>query len=190
VQPHHDADLAAEVERLRSILERQPSCLMRVSIDGTMLALSDAAINLLGARALAQVLDSSLLDRLNGDASQVWSDFVMRVLHAGSASLECEMTDVTGGRRVLVLQGVAMSSHPDASDSLLVTFRDITVAKRLEASLQEVTADRQRLRDAMDRVLRERQELAGALEQLKIALGTAIDSTLLAQQVVEKGRLA
>ena len=190
MQLHRDADLAVEVERLRTLLERQPSCLMRVGIDGTMLAISDAAVSLLGAPALAAVLDSSLLDHVVGDASQMWADFVSRVCQSGSGSVECEMTDLAGGRRVVLLQGAAISDHPDGHDSILVTARDLTVAKRLEASLQEVTADRQRLRAALDRVLVEREELAGALEQLKLALGTAIDSTLLAQQVVERGKLA
>jgi PAS domain S-box-containing protein len=189
VQFQGDAGLAAEVERLRTILERQPACLLRVGIDGTMLALSDAAVRLLGASTLAAVLDSSLLDHLVGDASQLWGEFVARVCESGSASVECDMTDLEGSLRVVLLQGTAMPGQPDGHQSLLVTARDVTAAKRLEASLQEVTADRQRLRDALDRVLVERQELAAALDQLKLALGTAIDSTLLAQQVVDRGKL-
>jgi PAS domain-containing protein len=210
------ADLAAEVERLRTLLERQPSCLMRVGLDGTMLAVSDAAVSLLGASGLAEVLDASLIGRLHGDGAQLWSDFVARVLYAGSASAECEMNDLTGVRRAVILQGVLLPGHPDGSDSLLLVFRDVSTARRLEASLQEqedlrrsaqhdlqqakehieglqtrldeVTADRQQLRATLDVVVAERQELASALKQLKSALGTAIDSTLLAQQVVDKGR--
>jgi hypothetical protein len=209
-----DTELAVEVERLRVILDRQPSCLMRVGIDGTLFAVSDVALSLLGGRPLAQVLDTSLTGRLEGDGEALWSDFVRRVLQAGSASLECEMNDLDGMRRAVLLQGVALPAHPDG-DSLLVTVRDVSTARRLEASLQEqenlrrsaqddlrktseqmralqarldeVTAERQQLRAALDAALAERHELSSALMQLKVALGTAIDSTLLVQQVVQKG---
>lgn len=174
---------------------------MRVGIDGTLLAVSDAAICLLGARVLAQVLETSLIERLHGDAEPLWSDFVRRVLHAGSASLECEMNDLAGVRRAVILQGMSLPSHPDGSDSLLVTFRDVSTSRRLQASLQEqddlrqsaqhdlrkATEQIQALQARLGEVSAERQELASALNQLRIALGTAIDSTLLAQQVVEKG---
>ena len=210
------AEPVADVDWLRALLERQPSCLMRVGIDGTLLAVSDAALSLLGARALAHVLETSLTERLDGDAEHVWSDFVRRVLQAGSASVECEMNDLAGVRRAVILQGVSLPLHPDGADSLLLTFRDVSTARRLQASLQEqedlrrsaqaalreasehvqalqvrleeVTAERQQLRAALETALVEREELGSALNQLKTALGTAIDSTLLAQQIVEKGR--
>ena len=209
-----ETELAVEVERLRVILERQPSCLMRVGVDGTLFAVSDAALSLLGGRALAQVLDTSLVDRLEGDRGPLWSDFVGRVMQAGSASLECEMNHLDGMRRAVILQGVSLPAHPDG-ESLLLTVRDVSTARRLQASLQEqedlrhsaqhdlhraseqmralqtrldeVTAERQQLRAALDAALAERHELSSALMQLKIALGTAIDSTLLVQQVVQKG---
>jgi hypothetical protein len=197
-----NADLALEVERLRTLLERQPSCLMRVGVDGLVLAASDAAIGLLGAQKLAQVLDASLVQRLHGNGAQVWADFVSRVQQSGSASAECEMRDLAGVQREVVLQGVSLPPHSDGVDSLMLVVRDVSTARRLEASLREqqelrrVAQDDLRvaveqvtaLQDRLEAVTAERHELASALDQLKTALGTAIDSTLLAQQVVEKGR--
>ena len=210
------AEPEADADWLRALLERQPSCLMRVGIDGTLLAVSDAALNLLGATALSQVLETSLIERLHGDAEEIWTDFVSRVLQAGSASVECEMHDLAGVGRAVLLQGVSLPSHPDGAASLLLTSRDVSTARRLQASLQEqedlrrsaqddcrqaaehvralqarleeITAERQQLRAALDLSLVEREELGSALNDLRTALGTAIDSTLLAQQVVEKGR--
>ena len=91
-----DVDLAAEVERLRALLEQQPSCLLRVGVDGTMLAASDAAISLFGARSLSQLFERSLIERLQGDGAALWLDFVVRVRQAGSASAECDMDDLSG----------------------------------------------------------------------------------------------
>ena len=197
-----DADLAGEVERLRALLDRQPSCLMRVGIDGLILAASDAAVSLFGAQKLAQVLDASLVQRLDGNGAQVWADFVVRVHQSGSASAECEMRDLAGGQRAVVLQGVSLPAHPDGLDSVLLVVRDVSTARRLEESLREQQELRQAaqydlrvaveqlsdLQARLDAVTAERHELASALGQLKAALGTAIDSTMLAQQVVEKGR--
>jgi len=166
-------DLAAEVERLRAMLERQPSCLMRVGIGGTLLAVNEAALSLLGGRTLAEVLGTTLVERLDGDAPTIWAEFVGRVSNAGGASVECEMRDPAGARRAVILQAVTLPVHPDGDDSLLITVRDVSTPRRLHASLQE----QEDLR----------LQLTGALQQLKTALGSAIDATLLAQQVIEKG---
>jgi PAS domain-containing protein len=167
-------DLTAEVERLRLLLERQPTCLMRVGIGGTLLAANDAAQSLLGATTLADVLGTSFVERLQGDAAAIWSEFIGRVANAGSASLECDMTDLAGTQRAVVLQGVTLPAHPDGDDSLLITVRDVSNSRRLEASL----------RDHQEEM---RRQLTAALAQLKGALNAAIQATLLAQQVIEKG---
>ena len=208
-------DSAAEVVRLRMLLERQPSCLMRVGTDGTLLAVSDAAVTLLGAHDLTQLLDTSLVDRIRGDsAAQVWADFTTRVFSSGSASAECDIDDVAGTRRSVLLLGVALPDHPDGLTSLLVTVRDVSTARGLEASLheqedlrravqvalaaataqleqfkpqlQQITTERQQLRAALDTILRQRQQIASSVEQLRTALTTAMDTAATAKQVLDK----
>ena len=209
-------DLEAEVERLRSLLERQPSCLLRVGVAGTLLAVNETALRFLGARALAQVLGTSLVERIEGETGgAMWAEFATRVSGAGSGSLECEMTDLAGVRRFVIVQAATLPAHPDGEDSFLVTVRDVTTARRLQASLQEqdelrrsaqetlqeagasiqelrarlaeVTAERDTLRATADALRGERQQLGAALTQLKRGLNTAIDATLLAQQIAGKG---
>jgi hypothetical protein len=207
-------DPAAEVERLRALLEKQPSCLLRVGTDGKLLAVSDVALRLLGANDLAQVLDTNFVERLQGDGAGVWADFVHRVSHSGSGSAECEMTDLTGARRAVTLLGVALPNHPDGLGSMLIAVRDVSTARRLEASLQEqeglrrsvqaaldeATADLQRLRAQLDEVTGERRQLhatleavdaqrkqiATWLEQLTKGLGVAMDAASRARHALEK----
>jgi PAS domain S-box-containing protein len=208
--------LQAEVERLRALLERQPSCLMRVGMGGTLLAVNDKALNLLGARRLEDALGTSFVDRIDGeDNATLWADFVRRVSNAGSASVECEMNDLAGVRRAVMVQAVTLPTHPDGDESFLLTVRDVSTARRLQASLQEqeelrrsaqhglhdatasihelrtrlaeVTLERDRLRATSDAAVADRQQLSGALNQLKTALSTAIEATQLAQQLIEKG---
>jgi PAS domain S-box-containing protein len=211
-----DVDLQAEVERLRTLLERQPSCLMRVGVNGTLLAVNDKALNLLGARGLEGVLGSSLVDRIDAeDTASLWEDFVRRVSNAGSASVECEMKDLAGVRRAVMVQAVTLPSHPDGDVSFLLTVRDVSTSRRLQASLQEqeelrrsaqhglddatasiqdlrtrlaeATVERDWLRATSETAAADRQQLSDALQQLKTALNSAIEATLLAQQLIEKG---
>jgi hypothetical protein len=184
-------DPALEIERLRALLEKQPSCMMRIGVNGTLLAVNEVALSLLGARALADVLGTSFIDRLPGD-STVWDDFVRRVSQGGSASTECEMNDLAGVQRAVMIQGIALSGHPDGEESLLVAVRDVSSSRRLQASLQEqedlrqraqaslddatatvsdlrsqlesVVAEQDRLRAALDGALAEREQLTTALD--------------------------
>jgi PAS domain-containing protein len=194
-------DPAVEIDRLHAILDKQPACVMRVAADGRLLAVNDAALSLLGGRSLVDVLGTMFTARLAGSGATTWGEFVRRVSQAGSASTECEMTDLAGAPRAIVMQGAILASHPDGEDSLLVAVRDVSTSRRLQASLQEqedlrraaqeslqeAIAERDRLRRELDAASAEREQLSAALTQLKNALNTAIDATLLAQQVTAKG---
>jgi PAS domain-containing protein len=209
-----DIDPAFEIERLRTLLDKQPCCVMRIATTGRLLAVNEAAISLLGAHGLVDVLGTMFTERLLGDGN-AWEEFVRRVSQAGSASTECEMSDLAGGQRAIIMQGVALPDHPDGDDSLLLAVRDISTSRRLQASLHEqedlrrlaqdalqdatasvrdlrvtldhATGERDRLRGELDAANAEREQLTAALNQLKSALNTAIDATLLAQQVTAKG---
>jgi hypothetical protein len=193
-------DPAAEVERLHSLLDRHPSCLMRVGTDGTLLAVNNAALDLLGAAELATILGTDLVGRLLGDASRMWADFVHRVCEAGSGSAECEMETPAGVRRTLTLLGVAMMNHPDGLASLLVVARDISTARRLEGSLQEheelrraqqasldqATATVGDLRRQLAHAAAEQAQLRAAIEQLMAALRAAQDAAATARSVLAR----
>ena len=209
-----DLDPAVEIERLRALLEKQPSCLMRIGNDGTLLAVNEVALTLLGARTLADILGTSFTDRIQGDGT-VWADFVRRVSQGGSASTEFDMNDLAGLGRAVMMQGIPLTGHPDGNESLLVSVRDVTTARRLQASLQdqedlrrtaqasldeasasvrdlrarlaEATAEQNRLREALEGTLAEREQLTAAIDQLKSALDAAIDATVRVQQVTERG---
>ena len=204
-----------EVERLRAILEKQPSCLMRVAIDGRMLAISDHAMSLLGARELGQVLDTNFVERLRGDAvAETWSEFVARVTQSGSASAETELEEFSGNIRAVTMQGVALPDHPDGIESMLLTIRDISTARRLEASLEEeeglrrslqsalndatatvetlrknlvaLAAERKELQAALDTVLLQRPQIAQSVEQLRGALVAIMEAAAVARQPKDK----
>jgi len=125
------------------------------------------------------------------------------------------MSDLAGVSRAVMMQGIAVPGHPDGDESLLVSVRDVTTARRLQASLQEqedlrrtaqasldeasaslrdlqsrlsqATAEQNRLRSALENTQAEREQLTAAIDQLKSALDAAIDATVRVQQVTERG---
>ena len=139
----------AEAAHLRSLIEKQPSCLMRVGVDGRLLAINDAALSLLGARDLGPALRTNLIHRLAPGQYGWWHEFAGRVVAGGSASGECEMRDLSGAERTVVMQGRALPDHPDGIPSLLVAVRDISAMRRLEASLRQHEAERAKLQQQM-----------------------------------------
>jgi hypothetical protein len=165
---------ATEAAHLRVVIEKQPSCLLRVGVDGLLLAVNDAALNLLGATELAQVLNHNFAERF-GLADGWWPEFAGRVASAGAASGECELRDLSGAERAVVLQGRALLDQPDGIDSLLVAVRDISATRRLEASLQAHEAERVKLQRALEEQQLALMERERAARTALAALRSEID---------------
>jgi PAS domain S-box-containing protein len=159
---------ADELEHLRRLLDKQPSCLMRVGADGMLLAVNDAALSLLGAETLAQVLETAFTDRLVPEHHGLWRDFIARVFSDGSASLDCDMVDRSGVVRSVRLQGNAITDHPDGIRSMILGARDLTATRRLELALQdqEVTGKAtEQLRNELAEANAARASAAAAAEE-------------------------
>jgi hypothetical protein len=105
---------------LRRLLDRQPACLVRVRLDGVLLACSDAALGLFGVGTLGGILKTNLTDRLVPADRAKWQEFTTRVWAKGAGSLDaCSPTTARppgAGHRV--------KDHPDGVDSLLLSLRD------------------------------------------------------------------
>src|SRR5258706_1541242 len=118
---------------LRRLLDRQPACLVRVRLDGVLLACNDAALSLFDVATLGGILKTDLTHRLVAADRAKWQEFTTRVWANGAASLECQLVR-TDGARPVVVQGVALKDHPDGVDSMLLSFRDQSQRHRLEHS--------------------------------------------------------
>lgn len=127
---------APDVSQLVETLEKQPACLMRIALDGTLLAANDVALSLLRATSLDEVLEQSFVSRFLPGQGAMWDEFASRVWTSGSGSAECELTDGHGTRPVQ-LNAVARRDHPDGIDSLFLTVRDATATRRLEEAVRE-----------------------------------------------------
>ena len=141
---------------------------MRVGADGMLLAVNDAALSLLGAENLAQVLDTAITERLVPEHHELWRDFIARVFSDGSASLDCDMIDRSGVVRSVRLQGNAITDHPDGVRSMILGVRDLSSTRRLELALQDQEATgkaTEQLRAELAEALAARAAAAAASEE-------------------------
>jgi hypothetical protein len=147
---------SSDASYLRRLLERQPTCLIRVRLDGVLLACNDAALNLFGVGTRRAVLNTNLTDRIVQDQRTRWQDFTTRCWAKGAASLECHLVVPDGNARPVLVQGIALKDHPDGFESLLLNLRDQSQTHRLEHSIQSVEIDRvgdeERQRAARDHI--------------------------------------
>ncbi|HTF88189.1 MAG TPA: PAS domain S-box protein [Planctomycetota bacterium] len=126
-----------EALHLRRLIEQQPACLLRAGVDGLLLAVNEAALRLLGGEHLTQVLGTNLSKLIVPRQHEEWREFAARVRDGASASIECDLSDLSGTRRTILLQGVPLLDHADGVPSMILTARDISVPLRLEAALRE-----------------------------------------------------
>lgn len=161
-----DDELAPE-PHLRGVLETQPVVLARVGKDGTFLAVNEAGLAMFGASTLDQVLGTTLYDLLSAEERKTSKAFLERVVAGHRGSVEVELRGLTGRQHTLELHAAPHPGAPDGLASALVTFRDVTEARRLEQSLVEAMA-RQTEQEATHEI--ERSRLQAELESVRASL--------------------
>ncbi len=133
-QAKNPRDANGNAPHLQRLIEKQPGCLMRVDLQGVLLAANDAALSLLGASETIQVLGKPLTEWVVPEHHLVWSEFSAVVASDTARSLECDFTDLSSTRRTLLLHGVPVLDHPDGTASIILGARDVTRLRQLEAS--------------------------------------------------------
>jgi len=133
------ASLRVKEARLRSLVEKLPACIVRMSADGVVLATNDRAVTLLGASSAAQVLRKQFDLLVPADARDAWTDFVVRVCAGETRSTEVAITTFDGIDRTVEAAAVPSPAEFGRSPSLLMVLRDVTERKRLEAVVEQVT---------------------------------------------------
>jgi hypothetical protein len=78
---------SSEAAHLRALLEKQPSCLLRVGRDGLLLACNDAGLSLLGKNHLGDVLNQRFEEHLAPNQVDTWREFADRVWATGAGSI-------------------------------------------------------------------------------------------------------
>ena len=125
---------------LRHVIETQPVCLTRIAPDGTFLAVNEAALAMLGAERLEQVLGTSVVEMVEPGHRDQCREFLKRMAEGGRGSTEVDFTGLGGLRHTLQIHAISVSSPPDGLASAMCTFRDVTEHRRLERALMDAAA--------------------------------------------------
>jgi PAS domain S-box-containing protein len=132
-------DTPTEVH-LRRILETQPVCLTRIAEDGTFLAVNEAALSMLGAERLDQVLDTSIMDLVGPTFREQCRMFLGRVAGGERGSTQVELTGLGGLSHTIQLHAIPHPAPVDGVNSVLCALRDITEYRLLEKALVDAAA--------------------------------------------------
>lgn len=154
-----DVETSLEVH-LRRIIETQPVCLTRIAADGTFLAVNDAALLLLGAERLEQVLETSVLSLVAPEDHGPCKAFLGRISAGDRGSTEVDLTGLGGRRHALQIHAVSLPGASDSLPSTLCTFRDVTEHRTLERALVDAAAREEEQASAL---ATERERLTAAL---------------------------
>jgi PAS domain S-box-containing protein len=133
------SSLRVREARLRSLVEKLPACIVRLSADGIVLATNDRAVTLLGSGSAAQLLKKQFDALVRAEGREAWTDFVVRVCAGETRSMEVAITTMDGIDRVVEAAAVPSPAEFGRSPSLLMVLRDVTDRKRLEAAVEQAT---------------------------------------------------
>jgi len=133
------ASLRLKEARLRSLVEKLPACIVRLSADGVVLAINDRAASLLGASNANQLIKKAFDALVHADGREAWTDFVVRVCAGETRSTEVAITSLDGIDRTVEAAAVPSPAEFGRSPSLLMVLRDVTDRKRLEAVVEQAT---------------------------------------------------
>ena len=128
--------LRAREGRLRTLVDRLPACVVRVSPDGAILAMNAVALELVGAVEPRQVLRKAFQALVGPDCIESCTDFIRRVADGDTRSIELSLTTLTGVGRTVDATAVPMPPEEGRPGSVLMVLRDVTERARLEQALE------------------------------------------------------
>ena len=131
------ASLRVKESRLRSLVDKLPACVVRLSPEGVVLATNGVALSMFGAAQPSQLLRKPLDTMIADEHRGSWKEFVARVCAGEQRSCEVPMTALDGVSRVLEAVAVPSPAETGANASALMVLRDVSDRKRLESALED-----------------------------------------------------
>ncbi len=154
-----ELDPSVEVVHLRRLLDIQPACLLRLAADGTILAVNDAALVMLGGESCEQTLGRDFALWIPPEQREPWKAFTLGVVRGSPSSIECDVAGASGTLLPTLFQAIPLADHPDGVPSMAVTARVITAQRELEATVTEL---RKRVQEHRAELERREEALAAA----------------------------
>ena len=137
---HAPAAETCQATYFRRLIEKQPAVLMRVALDGAVLAANDAALGLLGAEDLNQLAGLMLPACVAPEHRDRWNEFTAAIANGTSKSFECLFTNLVGTCRQIVFHGVPLLDHHDGVPSVILSAHDMSALRRSEEVIENRTS--------------------------------------------------
>ena len=134
---------------LRTIIETEPECIKQLAIDGSLLQMNRAGLNMIEADSLDQVLGLKVQQLVMPEYREAFMGLTQKVFSGESGNLVFEILGLKGGRRWLETHVTSLRNSKNKIIALLGVTRDITKRKHIEDVLE---TERRQLRKALDEV--------------------------------------
>ncbi len=135
------AALRVREARLRSMVDDLPACIVRVSPEGTIVAVNTGGLSVLGATESRQLVRKQFLSLVNPIDRESCTDFIRRVCSGETRSIDISITTLSNERRVLEVRAIPVSAEAGGGAALALTvLRDVADRKRLEVAMEQAKA--------------------------------------------------
>ncbi len=130
-----DALLKSE-NRLRTIIETVPECVMLLAADGTILDMNQSALAMIAADSISQAVDTSILPLIVPEYRAAVQEHLDEVFRGNGGTIEYEFVGMKGARSWVETRTAPLKDAQGKITMLLGICRDITEHKKLEAQLR------------------------------------------------------
>jgi len=131
-------------KRISTILETEPECVKIFDLNGSLIYMNPAGLNMIGADDLSQVIGQSVLPLIDEEYRKAFAELIIETLNGGGGKMEFQVTGLKGKKIWLETNSVPLRLQNEEITGVLGITRDITdrkkVEKKLKKSLSLVTA--------------------------------------------------
>lgn len=134
-----EMDLVASEANLKAIIETEPECVKVLALDGTLLQMNRAGLDMIEAESEEQVIGARVVDLVVPEHKEAFNTLNERVVRGETGSLEFEIVGLKGRRRWLDTHAVPMRDASGRITGLLGVTRDITEHKKAQQELERLS---------------------------------------------------
>jgi PAS domain S-box/PAS domain S-box/PAS domain S-box len=121
--------------RLRAIVENEPECVKEVSVDGRLLNMNPAGLEMIEARDGAEVFGRPIVELVHPEDRVSFLELHERVAGGETGRLQFRTVGRKGMERWMDTHSVPLRAHDGSITSVLSVTRDISEQRRANASL-------------------------------------------------------
>jgi diguanylate cyclase (GGDEF)-like protein/PAS domain S-box-containing protein len=141
--------LAGSERTLRTIVETEPDCVRVLALDGTLVRMNRAGLDMVEADSEAQVLGAKVANIVAPGYRAAFNALTEKAIQGESGTLEFEIIGLKGGRRWMDTHTVPMYDSVGRVTGVLGVTRDVTERRQLEQRAKQFEAIVQSSEDAI-----------------------------------------